>query len=158
MSRKIFIIFIAVLLFFFVINAYALVRSKIKQGQISEAKRSSNFGTITINQTTLNVEIADTQERHQQGLSGKDKISDSYGMLFVFEKPLIPQFWMKDMFFPLDMIWINKEFLVVGITKNIPTSSFPKTFEPSSPIIYVLEVNAGWADRNNIAVGDLVRF
>src|SRR4030042_2564613 len=68
---------------------------------------SSNFKTAQINGQKIFVEIADTPEKRSQGLSGRDNLSQNQGMLFIFNQPAIPSFWMKDMNFPLDFIWIN---------------------------------------------------
>lgn len=114
--------------------------------------------TIQINDQNLIVEIAD--ERHEQagGLSGRNYLDNDRGMLFIFPKPTRPEFWMKEMNFPLDIIWINKNNQITEIIKNLPLNTFPKTFMPSSPILYVLEVNAGWSDKNNIKIGDKISF
>jgi len=80
------------------------------------------------------------------------------GMLFVFSKPIEPAFWMKNMFFPIDIIWIDSTRTVVGITKKISPSTFPETFYPPSPVKYVLEVNAGQAEANNIVEGTILGF
>ncbi len=137
----------AVLLIFFVTFIYNQRPQKTYKETVLEIKDAS-----------LYLEIADTPEQRERGLSGRDKLRDDHGMLFIFEYPLIPGFWMKDMRFPLDMAWIDKDYSVVGIAKDIPPESYPKTFQPPSPVKYVLEVNAGWADKNNIRVGDTIQL
>lgn len=112
--------------------------------------------TIYINNQGLNVEIADEPREQSQGLSGRASLGDNEGMLFVFTASHIASFWMKDMNFSIDMIWIDEYGKIVGITKNISPDTFPQTFSPSSPIKYVLEVNAGWSDKNNVEVGDYI--
>ncbi len=143
MARRLFFILTAALLIFFIF----FIHNRNPQ-------KTSKERLLEIRDTSLYVEIADTPEKRRQGLSGRSKMRDDQGMLFIFDNPASPGFWMKDMFFSIDMIWIDANGFVVGITKNIPPDSFPKTFEPPSPVLYVLEVNAGWADKNNISVGD----
>lgn len=124
----------------------------------SGANQNLALATIKIRDITFRVELADTPEKKIQGLSGKASLSENNGMLFLFEKADIYSFWMKDMRFPIDIIWIDENFKIVGIVKNINPNSFPQTFQPQTPIQYVLEVNAGFSDRNNIVTGDQVHF
>ncbi len=99
----------------------------------------------------------------EKGLSGRNSLKDTQGMLFDFTKleNKQPAFWMKDMKFSLDILWIQNN-AVVGITKNIPAPKNSKDVLPSyyapGDIDYVIEVNAGWSDAHNIKTGDSVRF
>lgn len=118
--------------------------------------------TIQIGTLTLKITLADTQEKRQRGLSGVASLPQDEGILFIFEKKgVMPPFWMKGMLIPIDIIWI-KDNKVSQIDKNIqpPDKYTPdaglKLYKPSQPIDYVLEVNAGFADKNNLKVGDKV--
>ena len=113
---------------------------------------------ITIGKKELTVEIADNPEEQVQGLSDRESLRENNGMLFIFEQPIIAGFWMKDMKFSLDIIWIDENGMIIGIEKNVSPQSYPQIFSPPSPIKYVLEVNSGWSDRNNIKTGDLMSF
>lgn len=115
---------------------------------------------VEINGETIQVEIADTDRLRTQGLSGRESMSEDRGMLFTFPNPGTYGFWMKDMKFPLDFLWImdNK---IVQINENIPPpkeGERPQTVVPESPIDKVLEVNAGFAGRHYIKVGDIVNL
>ena len=112
--------------------------------------------SLKINSTYINVELANTAEERARGLSGRDSISKGDGMLFVFNKPAIPSFWMKNMNFSIDIIWIGENYIIVDITKNVLPNSFPQTFQPQTPAKYVLEVSAGFSDRQDIEIGDRV--
>ncbi len=79
-------------------------------------------------------------------------------MLFVFDKPDIYSFWMKDMLFPIDMIWISEDGKVVYIERDARPESYPNSFIPDAPAKYVLEVNAGFSEKNNLKVGDKVEI
>lgn len=118
--------------------------------KIYSAKKSS----VIINGVRVYVDIADTLAKQTLGLSGRNALKDSEGMIFVFDKETIPGFWMKDMNFPIDIIWIDSSNHIVSITKRVLPSSYPKVFTPIVPIKYVLEVSAGFADRNNVKNGD----
>jgi uncharacterized membrane protein (UPF0127 family) len=116
---------------------------------------------ITVKDKEIKVEIMDTPALRAQGLSGKESLPQDQGMLFIFDNYSTPGFWMKEMNFPIDIIWI-KDDKILDITKNIPppatpTSTLPSYF-PQSQINYVLEVNANWTNQNNIQIGDNVQF
>lgn len=104
------------------------------------------------------VEVADTPEKQGRGLSGRLELGPDEGMLFIFPEPKRASFWMKDMEFYLDLIWIDEGFQIRDISTNLPpcnTNQCP-TYRPKEPIKYVLEVNAGLAEKNSIKIGDSV--
>jgi len=113
---------------------------------------------IYINNLSLTVEIADEPHEQVQGLSNRDSLDYNQGMLFIFTQPEKPGFWMKDMKFSIDIIWIDENSTITQITANVSPDTFPQTFLPASPIKYVLEVNAGWSKENNIKAGSKMRF
>ena len=91
-----------------------------------------------------------------RGLSGRSFLPEGRGMLFVFEKPGRHGFWMKDMKFAIDIIWIDEGFRVKGVSSNISPQSFPRTFQPPEPIRWALEVTNGWAETHEVKQGDKV--
>ena len=111
---------------------------------------------LTVGETAIQVEVANTDVKRVLGLSGKESLPFDEGLLFVFVEPGKHPFWMKDMNFPIDIIWINKHFFVVDVTEGIIPMTFPEIFEPSERIKYVLEVNAGFAAKNSIQRGTFV--
>lgn len=115
-------------------------------------------GLVTIGGKTIKVEVAQNIEEKEKGLSGRAGLPEGTGMLFVFPKPDDYGFWMKNMNFPIDIIWIGRDFKIVDISTEISPSTFPKTFLPKEPAQFVLEVNSGWAEQNKVAVGDRVEF
>ncbi|MBU2103489.1 DUF192 domain-containing protein [Patescibacteria group bacterium] len=98
-------------------------------------------------------EVVDTDALRQQGLSGRESIPQNYGMLFVFPAKDLHGFWMKDMQFAIDMIWINEEGIIVGIEREATPESFPQSFFPSEPVPYVLETVPGEAERQGWGIG-----
>jgi len=113
---------------------------------------------IVAPQGTIHVSIADTAVLQENGLSDRPSMPDDSGMLFIFPTARNYAFWMKDMRFPLDMVWIDSDHMVVGVTENISTSTYPETFGPPSPVPFVLELNAGAAERFGIATGTTLKF
>lgn len=126
---------------------------------LSACANRENSEYVIINNEKINIEIADTPESRYQGLSGRKELCDNCGMLFIFPDKQIRTFVMRDMNFPLDMIWINDN-KVVKINKNtIPESSNPvMRYSSDVPVNYVLEVNGGFCDKNEIKVRDGVEF
>ena len=152
-KRALIIVLLAIILFLAVSNFL----SKEKPSYQAEVL-NANEQNIKIGKIDLLVDIADESNERAQGLSGRDKMAENKGMLFIFPQPGSYDFWMKDMLFSLDMVWVDAAGTIVAITKDISPDTFPKTFEPPSPIKYVIEVNSGWSDRNNVKVGDKVSF
>lgn len=116
---------------------------------------SSNFQNIEIGGIALKAKIANTLQEQTRGLAGRHNLNDREGMLFVYNQPTEPRFWMKGMLIPIDIIWIANN-RVIGIENNIQPDGGTIFYRPPSPIDYVLEVSSGWSERNNINVGDQV--
>jgi uncharacterized membrane protein (UPF0127 family) len=99
------------------------------------------------------VSIADTEQSRDQGLSDTASLPVDAGMLFVFESTGKPGFWMKDMQYPLDFVWLNDNLEIVDITPTVAVDTFPSVFYPSQPIRCVLEVNAGFSTAHSLKIG-----
>lgn len=102
----------------------------------------------------VSVEIADTPEARQQGLSGRAGLAPDKGMLFVFPEDGPHAFWMKDMRFSIDIVWLAADGAVVTITHNVSPDTYPHSFRPSAPARYVVELSAGFARKYNLKAGD----
>lgn len=116
------------------------------------------LGEVVINQKVFSVSIMDTTIGRQNGLSGKNPLLSDQGMLFIFEKEDFYGFWMKDMLFSIDMIWIDANLKIVHIESNVSPQTYPKVFRPTSKSLYVLEILAGQSEINNIKIGDSVKI
>lgn len=100
----------------------------------------------------------DTATGRQNGLSHRRPLSSDEGMLFVFEKEGFYGFWMKDMLFSIDIIWIDANLKIVHIENNVSPQTYPKVFRPTSKSLYVLEILAGQSEISNIKIGDSVKI
>lgn len=116
------------------------------------------------------IQTSSTEEERETGLSGKDRLKMynqannivTEGMLFVFDTESIHTFWMKDMNFDLDMIWLDSDYRIVHIEKNVKVSSYNREFPNLSktfsnintPAKYVLEINSGFVDKMNLKLGE----
>ena len=114
-----------------------------------------------INGKKVELIVAKTDEDRIMGLSGKENLPKNQGMLFVFEEKGKYSFWMKEMKFPIDIIYINGD-RVVHIVKNATPPKdlgiIPERYAPAEPVNYVLELNAGKAEELNIEKGSKITF
>jgi hypothetical protein len=122
-------------------------------------KTASGINEVVINDKTIKAEIANNPYSRYRGLSGREELCADCGMLFVFPQKANETFVMRNMKFALDIIWISDNE-IIKIDKNlVPEGAIPKNFYSSGESVdYVLEVNGGFADGNNIKAGDLVKF
>ncbi len=133
---------------------YRVSRITILLFLIFTAAACNTTPTMTINGHKLDIEIVDTNDERRLGLSNRDSMPENHGMLFVFENEIEHSFWMKDMRFDLDFIWIKDE-KVVQITPNVSKNS-TEIYKPNVPVDSVLEVNAGWITEKGVRVGDSI--
>lgn len=143
--------------FIFLIIGLAVIIGSIILFLQSPRTRGQEVSTLKIGGTEVRVEIADSDRERSLGLSGREILEPGSGMLFVFDAPGLYGFWMNDMKFPIDIIWINEEALVVWIERNVRPETYPNKFAPPEPAKYVLEVPAGFADLHKITIGSVVQ-
>lgn len=105
-----------------------------------------------------NILIADTERERDQGLSGMVSLEQYSGMLFVFPESGYYKFWMKDMLFPLDIIYLDNDMRIVTIVSNIQPESYPETIVSTQPARYVFEMNAGEAVNKGFTVGSILHL
>lgn len=112
-------------------------------------------GYVKINNKIIAVEIASSEAQHYQGLSNRADLCLDCGMLFVFPDYQIRKFVMRNMNFPLDIIFIN-DGKIINIEKNLaPEGINPnKIYQSVLTADKVLEVNGNYCDTNNIKIGD----
>ncbi len=137
---------------------FLLVAAAVSGGFFYFYAPPSPVSDVYVSGQKIAVELANTPAKRIQGLSGRNALGQNEGMFFVFEKPDYYAFWMRDMNFKIDIIWIDENKKIVDIVKNATPESYPEKFSPQSPAQYVLEVNAGFADEHKINIGDLVKF
>ncbi len=123
---------------------------------------TANLKTIKVGAISTKVAVAKTEDEKRKGFSGVTSIASDQGMIFDYKgQGVRPAFWMKDMLFPLDFIWI-KSGKVVDISINAPQpspgtkDSDLKIYIPKETVDYVLEVNSGFVEKNNVKEGTIV--
>ncbi len=108
----------------------------------------------------VKAKVADTPKEREIGLMSVTKFPKDVGMFFIFQKPEIQNFWMKNTLIPLDMIFVDEKMKIVNIVKNVPPcrNDSCTSYKSSSPVLYVLEVNAGQSDVWGLKAGDSLQF
>lgn len=114
-------------------------------------------GQLVINDISYTVYIAETDATRTQGLSGIRSMEVNEGVLFIFDQPQISRFWMKDMHFPLDFVFIDYG-KVVDVRSDVSPASYPDIISPRVPASLVVELNAGQIKQWNLKIGDAVKL
>jgi uncharacterized protein len=109
-----------------------------------------------IGDVPIRLEVANNPITRAKGLSGRSELKNGEGMIFIFLEDDTPGFWMKDMKFPIDIIWVNSNQIIIGVEQNISPNTFPASFYPPSPIKYVIETQAGFFDNNSLKIGNSI--
>ncbi len=113
---------------------------------------------VIIDNNVFTVDIAETSYLMQRGLSGRSSLSPNEGMFFVFQNPGHYGFWMKDMNFPIDIVWIDENLKIIGFQKKLSPETYPNVFYPDKNVLFVLEISTGRADEVGMRVGDSVKW
>lgn len=116
--------------------------------------------SVCIKDTCVQVDVVSTPEDLQKGLQGREGLKENQGMLFLFEHDGLQRFWMKDMKFSIDMIWIDAQKRIVTIAPSRPPCAQEPcaVYSPLNPARYVLEVPSGFALKHQLKTGDIFEF
>lgn len=101
--------------------------------------------------------VADTKQKQAQGLSGVKNLEENEGMLFDFKKSGTYYFWMKDMLFPLDFVFI-RDGTIVDIISHVDPKDYPKIYTAIVPFDAVIELNSGATEVSEIKIGEKVIY
>lgn len=112
---------------------------------------------LKIRQECFDMEVADTGGERVVGLSGRSSLPKDRGMLFVFEGTGIQCFWMKNMMFMLDIIWVNEQKTIIKVEESVSPETYPNSF-CSDNTKYVLEFNQGFAEKYGLKPGTKLQF
>lgn len=117
--------------------------------------------TVSIHTSTFNLYVPQTHQEKEIGLSDRQSMPENYAMLFQFEKADYYPFWMKNMKFPIDIVFLKDNVVNTIYSQVQPpqanTGDLP-LYAPGEPINAVLEFNAGTAEKLKIKKGDTVKI
>lgn len=119
----------------------------------TESISNVNFKEVKAPKGIIRSEVVDTDELLAKGLGGRDSLQQDQGMLFVFKSLGKYSFWMKDMNFAIDIVWIDSNKKVIDIESNVSPDTYPKLFTSKQSVLYVLEINAGIGEKLGITEG-----
>lgn len=123
----------------------------------------NQYKIMKIGEKAINIQVLDTEEERMKGLSGRPILEENLGFLFIFDKEDYHGIWMKDMNFPIDIAWLDKDKKIIHIEKNVSPDTYPKVFYSFrdgvwTESLYVLETNANFFENSKIKIGDLTEF
>ena len=106
----------------------------------------------------VNVEVVSGKKDMERGLQGRQGLGHNRGMLFVFDHDDRYRFWMKDMKFPIDIIWLDRQDRIVAVVENVPPCAADPcpVYMPPAKARYVLEVSAGFSRAHDLKPGGRV--
>ena len=121
-------------------------------------ERPVNSQTLSVNGHTYSLLIASTAASQEKGLGDRRSLPADEGMLFIFNAPAIQCFWMKDMYFPIDMVWVGAARQVLYIQSDVQPSSYPDSYCPNVQAKYVIELNAWQTKHDGMKIGQSLKF
>jgi uncharacterized membrane protein (UPF0127 family) len=116
---------------------------------------------VTVNGVELVADVAANDTQRTKGLAVKNHLNENESMLFVFSSARNQAFWMKDMKFPIDIIWMDPNKTVVHVEHSLepcPTTGYCQTYSPGTDSLYVLETVEGFAVRHSVIEGTKMQF
>lgn len=136
---------------------------KQETGSSAPVTKQKDFTEVTIGNLSVNAKIASRASERKKGLSELESLPLGEGMLFIFETSGTYSFWMKDVRFAIDIIWLDENGRVVDIAANVAPEPGRDDdeltlYRPRSEALYVLEVNAGLSTLSGIQIGDTASF
>jgi len=160
MAVKKFLIISGILLvsgygFFIFLNNQSQTNS-VSPSSMTESEIQETYGPlipIYFGQVQMRASVADTDGERQRGLSLTPSLPVGIVKLFVFDVPVVAPFWMKDMNYPIDILWLDSGKKIIHVESNLDPKTYPTTFGPTEPSLYVIETPAGLAVREGMNVG-----
>ena len=125
------------------------------RAQYSAAGRAE---AVFPDKTVVALEVARTEPERSRGLMFRTSMAEQAGMIFLFERPGVYPFWMKNTLIPLDMFWTDTTGKVVWIAESVPPCQADPCpeYPPKAVASYVIETNAGFARQHGVKVGDVL--
>ena len=147
------------LISYFTVNLATFSFASNQYLDTTSMNKVNDTSVIEIGDRTIKVILAETPTEQSKGLAIKDSMNENEGMFFIFDTPQKYSFWMKDMKFPIDIIWIDTTGKIVHIEKNLQPCIFLlpcASYSPDIDSLYVLEVVSNFTNKYNIKIGDKI--
>jgi uncharacterized membrane protein (UPF0127 family) len=162
-SKVSLVIFITVLLLANIAVLYDMYTQNMAESDDSDTTSLSHLATYPkaiyrVKGISLYTYIADSPARKDKGLGGISHLPENSAMFFPHDTSALYGFWMKEMLMSIDMIFLDENLKIITIHKSVSPETFPKVFTSEEPAMYVLEVKAGFLEKNGIEVGEKIIF
>lgn len=141
------------------LTAIAVILLTLGYGIVRRAGHLTQPAALSAKDITASysIEMVTTYDQRQKGLSGRSSLAPDRAMLFVFDAESRRCIWMKDMQFPIDIVWLNGNKKIVAIERNVSPATYPSSFCHDDSH-YVLEFAAGAVDAAGLRIGEHVRL
>jgi uncharacterized membrane protein (UPF0127 family) len=108
----------------------------------------------------LTAELAVSDQERARGLMFRERLQEDQGMLFLFAEEDIHSFWMKNMRFPIDILWLNRDKRIVHLESRVPPCPGEPcpTYVPAEAAAFVLEIQSGCAEKHGLRIYDRLDF
>lgn len=136
---------------FFILGVMGVL--SLRSSRVPEAER---FIVVFPNGTEVMVDVADEHAERVQGLSGREYLEEREGLLFLYETPEIQGYWMKEMNFPIDIIWLFEGEVIGFVEDAQPEDPVVTIYTSPAPVDAVLEVSAGFINSHSVKMGDIL--
>lgn len=146
-------IIVGIALFLAVSYLYRCTVTQLCEPRVLEVLTRPRADITFPNGEIIDAEVVSTNLAREEGLSGRESLSKKRGLLFVFPSQGVFSFWMKDMKFPIDIIWVNERGVIVDIVENAKPEDYPNSYANKAPALYVLEIPAFEAHAKGAYIG-----
>ena len=141
-------------------NGFAYLLGAMFAASLAACSARASGPSVELKGQRFDVEIADTEPARERGLMFRESMPADHGMLFLFDDNAVRTFWMKNCRMPLDILYFDEKYKLVSVQQRVPACrSEPCPVYPSEGAAkYVLELNAGVADKLGVKPGDAIKL
>lgn len=125
---------------------------------VANHQNHTRYKDVQIGRIVFRLEVADTQVAWEKGLSGRSSLAKNSGMFFDFKSAGNWRMWMINMYFDIDMAWLNQNGQIIYIKSDVAPSTYPQTFGTNIPSWYVIEVPSNTFNNLNVHAGDSIKI
>ena len=125
---------------------------------VAVPRHASGSRQVRLGSQIFTLEVANTPAQQTKGLGDRTNLAPRHGMLFTFDQAAVQCFWMKDMHFSIDIIWLDSQERIGYIQSDVSPATYPHTFCPAVTARSVIELPAGQAQRLGLRIGQQLHF
>jgi uncharacterized membrane protein (UPF0127 family) len=159
--KKIRIISVVAVIIFLATGVFFVTRPSQPSGasaSFSLPQQKLSRVSVRLGGEAFDVMVARTEAEQSLGLGGLSGLKPNEGMIFPYANDDSYGFWMKDMLFSIDIVWLDKNSKIVWIEKNVSPDTYPSIYFPRVPARSVLELSAGTIERLGVTVGSVLEI